>query len=176
MGQVERRVHGGPLPLLGLPDPDRVVQGPLPTPKVRVLEMVGPTHFTASLTEPPVPGDSTSNQAAEQLPLYNAYSIDGDVTGELVYVNYGVPKDYEELQRRCIDVRGRSSSRAMAARGAASSPRWPASTAPSLHHLLRSARGRLLPGRRPTPRGATATRTAASAAQWPTCRSTPEIR
>jgi N-acetylated-alpha-linked acidic dipeptidase len=78
-----------------------------PTPKVRVLEMVGPTRFKASLTEPPIPGDATSQQTAEQLPLYNAYSIDGDVTGELVYVNYGVPKDYEELQRRGIDVKGK---------------------------------------------------------------------
>jgi N-acetylated-alpha-linked acidic dipeptidase len=78
-----------------------------PTPKVRLLEMEAPTRFKASLTEPPVPGDSTSTQTAEQLPLYNAYSIDGDVTGELVYVNYGVPKDYEELQRRGIDVKGK---------------------------------------------------------------------
>jgi N-acetylated-alpha-linked acidic dipeptidase len=43
----------------------------------------------------------------EQLPTYNAYSIDGDVTGELVYVNYGVPEDYEELERRGIDVKGK---------------------------------------------------------------------
>src|SRR4051794_7322670 len=78
-----------------------------PTPKERLLEMVAPTRFKASLAEPPVAGDSTSGQAAEQLPLYNAYSIDGDVTGELVYVNYGVPKDYEELQRRRIDVKGK---------------------------------------------------------------------
>jgi len=29
------------------------------------------------------------------------------VTGEVVYVNYGVPKDYEELERRGVDVKGR---------------------------------------------------------------------
>src|SRR5258708_26817075 len=78
-----------------------------PTPKVRLLEMEAPTRYKASLAEPPVPGDSTSGQTAEQLPLYNASSIDGDVTGELVYVNFGVPKDYEELQRRGIDVKGK---------------------------------------------------------------------
>src|SRR6202163_3159 len=78
-----------------------------PTPKVRLLEMEAPTHYKASLTEPAIPEDSTSGQSAEQLPLYNAYSIDGDVTGELVYVNFGVPKDYEELQRRGIDVKGK---------------------------------------------------------------------
>ncbi len=78
-----------------------------PTPKIRVLEMVAPTRFTATLSEPPLKEDSTSGQTAEQLPTYNAYSIDGDVTGDLVYVNYGVPKDYEELDRRGIDVKGK---------------------------------------------------------------------
>ena len=69
--------------------------------------MVAPTRFTATLAEPPLPEDSTSGQTAEQLPTYNAYSIDGDVTGDLVYVNYGVPADYEELERRGIDVKGK---------------------------------------------------------------------
>jgi N-acetylated-alpha-linked acidic dipeptidase len=78
-----------------------------PTPKVRLLEMVAPTHFTASLTEPAVPGDSTSGQTSEQLPVFNAYSIDGDVTGDLVFVNYGIPSDYDELARRGVDVKGK---------------------------------------------------------------------
>src|SRR5262245_7466525 len=78
-----------------------------PTPKVRLLEMEAPTHYKASLAEPAIPEDSTSGQTAEQLPVYNAYSIDGDVTGELVYVNFGVPRDYEELERRGISVKGR---------------------------------------------------------------------
>jgi N-acetylated-alpha-linked acidic dipeptidase len=78
-----------------------------PTPKSRVLEMLSPRPFRAALVEPSLAEDSTSGQAAEQLPTYNAYSIDGDVTGELVYVNYGVPEDYEELARRGIDVKGK---------------------------------------------------------------------
>lgn len=78
-----------------------------PTPKLRLLEMTAPSSFTARLEEPPVPGDSTSSQTSEELPTYNAYSVDGDVTGELVYVNYGIPKDYEELDRRGIDVKGK---------------------------------------------------------------------
>jgi N-acetylated-alpha-linked acidic dipeptidase len=78
-----------------------------PTPKKRLVELVSPRRFRASLVEPPLAEDATSGQTAEQLPTYNAYSVDGDVTGELVYVNYGVPEDYEELQRRGIDVRGR---------------------------------------------------------------------
>ncbi|HEV8580292.1 MAG TPA: transferrin receptor-like dimerization domain-containing protein [Thermoanaerobaculia bacterium] len=78
-----------------------------PTPKVRLLELEAPTRYQATLAEPAIPEDSTSGQTAEQLPVYNAYSIDGDVTGELVYVNFGVPKDYEELERRGIDVKGK---------------------------------------------------------------------
>jgi N-acetylated-alpha-linked acidic dipeptidase len=77
-----------------------------PTPKQRLVELVGPTHFTAKLMESPVPGDPTSSQTSEQLPTYNAYSIDGDVTGPLVYVNYGIPADYDELEKRGISVKG----------------------------------------------------------------------
>jgi N-acetylated-alpha-linked acidic dipeptidase len=78
-----------------------------PTPRVRRLEMLAPTRFTAALEEPALSEDRTSDQKDEQLPSYNAYSIDGDVTGELVYVNYGVPGDYDELERRGIDVAGK---------------------------------------------------------------------
>lgn len=78
-----------------------------PTPKTRLVEMTAPEKFTLKLNEPEVPGDSTSGQQAEQLPTYNAYSIDGDVTGPLVYVNYGIPADYDQLAERGIDVKGR---------------------------------------------------------------------
>ena len=77
-----------------------------PTPKVRVLEMVEPTKFTAKLEEPAIAVDPTSNQKSEQLPTYNAYSIDGDVTAPLVFVNYGLPEDYEKLDRLGISVKG----------------------------------------------------------------------
>jgi N-acetylated-alpha-linked acidic dipeptidase len=77
-----------------------------PTPRERVVEMVAPTAFRAALEEPAVAADPTSSQKAEQLPGFNAYSIDGDVTAPLVYVNYGRPEDYEELDRRAISVRG----------------------------------------------------------------------
>lgn len=78
-----------------------------PTPKVRLLEMTVPESFQASLTEPPVPGDASSAQTEEALPPYNCFSIDGDVEAELVFVNYGVPADYEELEKRGIDVKGK---------------------------------------------------------------------
>src|SRR5207247_9283425 len=77
-----------------------------PTPVERVVELVSPTTFKASLQETALPLDPTSNQQSEQLPPYNAYSIDGDVTGPLVFVNYGVPADYEELEQRGISVKG----------------------------------------------------------------------
>lgn len=78
-----------------------------PTPKTRIVEMTSPEKFSLKLVEPAVEGDATSGQQSEQLPNYNAYSIDGDVTGPLVYVNYGTPSDYDELDKRGIDVKGK---------------------------------------------------------------------
>ena len=78
-----------------------------PTPKTRMLEMISPEKFTPILKEPPLKEDRTSNQIDQQLPTYNAYSTDGDVTGELVYVNYGIPSDYEQLERMGISVKGK---------------------------------------------------------------------
>jgi N-acetylated-alpha-linked acidic dipeptidase len=77
-----------------------------PTPKERLVEMTAPRRFRLALEEPAVAQDPTSGQKAEQLPSYNAYSIDGDVEGPLVYVNYGLPEDYEELERRGVSVKG----------------------------------------------------------------------
>ncbi|PWU12647.1 MAG: folate hydrolase [Terriglobia bacterium] len=77
-----------------------------PTPKERALELVAPTRFAAKLEEPAVASDPTSGQHAEQLPTYNAYSSDGDVTAPLVYVNFGVPEDYEMLDRLGVSVKG----------------------------------------------------------------------
>ncbi len=77
-----------------------------PTPLDRVVELVEPTRFVAQLREPPLSVDPTSSQQSEQLPTYNAYSADGDVTAPLVYVNYGNPDDYEELARLGVSVKG----------------------------------------------------------------------
>lgn len=77
-----------------------------PTPVERVVELVEPTYFAAKLQEPPVSVDPTSSQQAEQLPGYNAYSADGEVTAPLVYVNYGIPEDYEQLERLGVSVKG----------------------------------------------------------------------
>ena len=77
-----------------------------PTPKERLVELLEPTKFTAKLQEPALAVDPTSNQQAEQLPTYNAYSADGDVAAPLVYVNYGIPDDYEKLDRMGVSVKG----------------------------------------------------------------------
>ena len=77
-----------------------------PTPKERHLELLAPTRFTAKLQEPAISVDPTSQQTSEQLPTYNAYSADGDVTGRLVYVNYGLRDDYEHLERLGVSVKG----------------------------------------------------------------------
>ena len=77
-----------------------------PTLKHHVLELTAPTKFVASLSEPPVQGDATSARADGMAP-YNVYGADGDVTGELVYLNYGMDDDYKDLARRGIDVKGK---------------------------------------------------------------------
>jgi N-acetylated-alpha-linked acidic dipeptidase len=77
-----------------------------PTPKERALELTAPSHFQAKLQEPALTIDPTSSQQNEQLPSYNAYSIDGDVTAPLIYVNYGSQDDYKELELLGVSVKG----------------------------------------------------------------------
>ena len=77
-----------------------------PTPKTRLLELTSPTIYKALLKEPALKEDATSDQE-DQLPTYNAWSADGDVTAELVFVNYGLPADYDELEKLGIDVKGK---------------------------------------------------------------------
>lgn len=78
-----------------------------PTPKERLVELVAPTRYRLKLAEPALKEDATSGVTKDRLPTYNAYSADGDVEAEVVYVNYGIPADYEELARRGIDVKGK---------------------------------------------------------------------
>ena len=78
-----------------------------PYPTERVLELTGPTTYKAKLTAVPVEGDPFTAQGDALLPSYNAFSTDGDVEAELVFVNYGIPKDYEELEKLGISVEGK---------------------------------------------------------------------
>jgi N-acetylated-alpha-linked acidic dipeptidase len=123
-----------------------------PTPKERLVELVGPTKFTASLQEPVVPEDPTSNQTAEQLPTYNAYSGDGDVTGPLVYVNYGTAKTMKSWTGWASASRAPLSSPATAQPGAASSPKSPPSTARSAASSTPTRRRTATASPIPTPR------------------------
>ena len=78
----------------------------MPRPISRSLQMIAPTPFTASLAEQPADGDKDATDA-NQLPTYNAYSPDGDVTADLVFVNYGIPEDYRVLDSLGISVEGK---------------------------------------------------------------------
>ena len=79
----------------------------MPFPIIRKLEMVGPNKVSLQLKEPALDEDATSGITKDLLPGFNAFSADGDVTAELVYVNYGIPADYEELERLGIKVEGK---------------------------------------------------------------------
>jgi N-acetylated-alpha-linked acidic dipeptidase len=78
----------------------------MPRPTSRSLELVRPEQYVALLKEPALSEDPTSGQT-DQLPTFNAYSPDGDVTGDLVFVNYGIPDDYRVLDSLGISVRGK---------------------------------------------------------------------
>ncbi len=75
-----------------------------PEPRERKLEF---GRHKAKLNEPPIKGDETSKRNKEALPVYNGYSCDGDVRGQVVYANYGLPEDYKALEERGIDVKGK---------------------------------------------------------------------
>jgi N-acetylated-alpha-linked acidic dipeptidase len=78
-----------------------------PTPISTTVELVTPERVTLGGQEPAVAEDDTSGNTAAALPPYVAFQGDGDVTGDVVYVNYGMPEDYKALARRGIDVRGK---------------------------------------------------------------------
>ena len=78
----------------------------MPMPTERVLELLKPETFTAKLEEPALAEDKDSSDS-DQLPPFNAYAADGEVTGQLVYVNYGIPADYERLSELGIEVQGK---------------------------------------------------------------------
>ena len=78
----------------------------IPVPKVRVVEMLEPEFFRATLEERIIESDSSTAMRDQVLPPYNAFSPDGDVVGNLVYVNYGTREDYETLDRYGVDVTG----------------------------------------------------------------------
>src|SRR5262245_8789400 len=78
----------------------------LPWPGERRLDIVGPENLKLQVEEEKIRGDQWADKPGI-LPAYNAYSPSGDVTGDIVYVNFGVPGDYETLAKLGIDVKGK---------------------------------------------------------------------
>jgi N-acetylated-alpha-linked acidic dipeptidase len=81
-----------------------VFEAMMPWPLETTVELVAPEKYALRIKEPVLPEDPDSG---DQTPLYNAYSGDGDVTGEVVYVNYGMPADFERLKEMKISVQGK---------------------------------------------------------------------
>lgn len=79
----------------------------LPYPKQPgLVEIVSPRRERLAVKEPVIAEDPSSANA-KIIPLFNGYSPSGDVTAPLVYVNYGLPPDYEALKKAGVDVKGK---------------------------------------------------------------------
>lgn len=80
----------------------------LPYPKApSVVELLtGQRRERLQVHEPVIAQDPSSGNP-KIIPLFNGYSASGDVTAPLVYVNYGLPPDYEALKKQGVDVRGK---------------------------------------------------------------------
>ena len=76
----------------------------MPWPIETTVEVTGPQKYSLTVKEPVLAEDPDSG---DQTPLYNAYSSDGNVTGDVVYVNYGMPADYDKLKELGVDLKGK---------------------------------------------------------------------
>jgi N-acetylated-alpha-linked acidic dipeptidase len=104
-GARARDLVANRLQALGLPTEIRRYDVYMPFATSVRLWRVSPSPRELELAEPPVPGDSEA--AGPQYPTVNGYSGAGDVTGELVYANYGLIEDYARLDSIGVSVRGR---------------------------------------------------------------------
>ncbi len=77
----------------------------MPQPTEVHVARVSPQPKELALAEPPVSGDATSK--LWQYPTVNGYSGQGDVTAEVVYVNYGLIEDYAQLDSMGVSVKGK---------------------------------------------------------------------
>jgi N-acetylated-alpha-linked acidic dipeptidase len=78
----------------------------VPWPGERRIDIVAPDQLKLQVEEESIPGDKWAAMPGI-LPAYNVYSPSGDVTGDIVYVNYGIPADYDTLKALGVDVRGK---------------------------------------------------------------------
>lgn len=91
----------------GIPSELKEYEVLLPYPKQpSIVELVRPRRERLGLKEAVIPEDPSSSNA-KIIPLFNGYSPSGDVTAPLVYVNYGLPPDYEALKKLGVDVKGK---------------------------------------------------------------------
>ncbi|KAJ1733247.1 Vacuolar protein sorting-associated protein 70 [Coemansia biformis] len=65
----------------------------------------GAVSFEAGLQEARVPGDPASDDP-HNLPAFHGHSADGNVTGRLVYANYGTGSDFRALGEAGVSVKG----------------------------------------------------------------------
>ena len=78
----------------------------LPYPRTAsIVELVSPRRERLQVREDVIAEDPTSS-SRKIVPLYNGYGTSGDLTASLVYVNYGLPGDYEELRKAGVEVKG----------------------------------------------------------------------
>jgi N-acetylated-alpha-linked acidic dipeptidase len=92
----------------------------IPLPVSQVVELVSPERHAATLQEPGLPEDPAT-MAPGYIPSFAGFAADGDVTAEVVYVNYGFQEDYRLLDSLGISVRGKI---VLARDGGVSAPRW----------------------------------------------------
>src|SRR6185503_11873948 len=91
----------------GLQSELREYQVLLPYPRTpSIVELLSPRHERLQVREDVVPQDPTS-ASSKIVPLFNGYGASGDVTAPLVYVNYGLPNDYDDLRKAGVDVKGK---------------------------------------------------------------------
>ena len=81
-------------------------QAHLSYPRSVRITQIAPTRRELSITEPAIAEDATSSHR-ELGGGYIAYSASGTATGDVVYVNYGLPDDYDALTAKGISVAGR---------------------------------------------------------------------
>jgi len=68
------------------------------------ITMTAPEKLTLSSKEKAFPWHRDFDEVVDG---YNAYSPSGDVSGELVYANFGLPEDYEALDELGVSVAGK---------------------------------------------------------------------
>ena len=78
----------------------------MPHPVSTKIWRIAPDPIELDLKEGAIPEDPTSS-AFPQIIAFNGYGAAGDVSGEVVYVNYGLIEDYAQLDSMGVSVKGK---------------------------------------------------------------------